>query len=72
VKRLAGAVLASVAETIAREEGPEVSYVEEGASENPFLVYAREGERCPRCRREVIRRIVQGQRSTFFCPRCQG
>jgi len=72
VKRLAGAVLASVAETIAREEGPEVSYVEEGASENPFLVYAREGERCPRCRREVIRRVVQGQRSTFFCPRCQG
>jgi formamidopyrimidine-DNA glycosylase len=72
VKRLAGAVLAAVKDTIAREEGPEVTYVEEDASANPFLVYAREGERCPRCRREAIRRIVQGQRSTYYCPRCQG
>jgi len=71
VKRLAGAVLAAVKETISREEGPEVSYVEEGTSENPFLVYAREGEKCPRCRRETIRRVIQGQRSTFYCPRCQ-
>jgi formamidopyrimidine-DNA glycosylase len=71
VKRLAAAVLDAVKETIAREEGPEVSYVEEGTAENPFLVYAREGERCPRCRRETIHRVVQGQRSTFFCPRCQ-
>jgi len=44
--------------------------VEEGG-ENPFLVYAREGERCPRCRKGVLRRIVQAQRSTFFCPQCQ-
>jgi formamidopyrimidine-DNA glycosylase len=71
VKRLAEAVLASVKETIAREEGPEVAYVEEPGTENPFLAYGREGEECPRCRRETIRRIVQGQRSTFFCPRCQ-
>ncbi len=71
VKRLAAAVLGSVRETIAREAGPEPSYVEEPGSENPFLVYAREGERCPRCRREEIRRLVQAQRSTFFCPRCQ-
>ncbi len=71
VRRLAPAVLEAVKDTIAREEGPEVSYVEEGAAENPFLVYAREGERCPRCRREAIRRVVQAQRSTFFCPRCQ-
>src|SRR3990172_6066523 len=71
VKRLAGAVLDAVKETISREEGPEVSYVEEGTSENPFLVYAREGEKCPRCRRETIRRVIHGQRSTFYCPRCQ-
>ena len=71
VKRLGGAVLDSVNETIAREAGPEPSYVEEPGSENPFLVYAREGERCPRCRREPVRRVVQAQRSTFFCPRCQ-
>jgi formamidopyrimidine-DNA glycosylase len=34
-------------------------------------VYGREGEPCRRCRGE-IQRIVQQQRSTFFCPDCQG
>ncbi len=71
VKAVAEAVLASVNESIARQEGPEISYVEEPGSANPFLVYAREGERCPRCKRAAIRRVVQAQRSTYFCPRCQ-
>ena len=37
-----------------------------------FRVYDREGLRCVRrgCR-GVIRRTVQGGRSTFFCPVCQ-
>ncbi len=41
-------------------------------ADNPFLVYDREGERCPRpgCG-GTIRRIVQGGRSTFYCPVCQ-
>ncbi len=33
-------------------------------------VYGREGERCRRCG-ATIRRIVQAQRSTYFCPGCQ-
>ena len=33
-------------------------------------VYGREGLPCPRCGTKV-RRIVQAQRSTFFCPGCQ-
>lgn len=33
-------------------------------------VYGRENEPCRKCR-APIRRIVQGQRSTFYCPRCQ-
>ncbi len=33
-------------------------------------VYGREGEPCLRCGRRV-RRIVQGGRSTFYCPGCQ-
>jgi formamidopyrimidine-DNA glycosylase len=33
-------------------------------------VYDREGKPCRRCGTK-IRRIVQGQRSTFFCPQCQ-
>ena len=41
-------------------------------SSDRFRVYDREGLRCPRrgCR-GVIRRIVQGGRSTFCCPVCQ-
>jgi formamidopyrimidine-DNA glycosylase len=70
VERVAAAVLESVQDAIARQEGPEIAYVEEGG-ENPFLVYAREGERCPRCHRADIRRLVQAQRGTFYCPRCQ-
>ena len=70
VKALAGAIVKAMREGIARQEGPEITYVEEGG-ENPFLVYGREGERCPRCRKAKIERVVQAQRSTFFCPRCQ-
>jgi formamidopyrimidine-DNA glycosylase len=33
-------------------------------------VYDREGQPCRRCGAKV-RRVVQGQRSTFFCPGCQ-
>lgn len=33
-------------------------------------VYDREGEPCRVCQ-TPIQRIVQGQRSTFFCPKCQ-
>ena len=35
-----------------------------------LAVYDREGEPCLRCR-TPIRRIVQGQRSTYYCPYCQ-
>ena len=35
-----------------------------------LLVYGREGEPCKRCGTR-IRRMVIGQRSTFFCPKCQ-
>lgn len=33
-------------------------------------VYGREGDLCHRCH-TIIRRIAQGGRSTYFCPRCQ-
>ena len=35
-----------------------------------FRVYDRAGRACHRCR-SPVRRIVQAQRSTFYCPRCQ-
>lgn len=42
-----------------------------GGYQNYHRVYDREDERCPRCGMGEIRRIVQAQRSTFFCPVCQ-
>ena len=33
-------------------------------------VYDREGQPCQRCK-APIRRIVQGQRATYYCPQCQ-
>jgi len=41
-----------------------------GKFQSRSWVYGREGQPCRRCR-STIRRIVQGSRSTFFCPSCQ-
>jgi formamidopyrimidine-DNA glycosylase len=41
-----------------------------GTTERFWRVYEREGEPCVNCGAK-IRRIVQGGRSTYFCPRCQ-
>ena len=43
---------------------------EPGANAEELAVYRRTGEPCLRCGR-TIERIVVGQRSTHFCPRCQ-
>jgi formamidopyrimidine-DNA glycosylase len=72
--KLARAIQASLAYAIgieANEERDGIRYVEEPGAPNPFKVYGHEGEPCPRCR-TPIRREAQGQRSTFFCPHCQG
>ncbi len=41
-----------------------------GAFQHEAGVYGREGQDCRRCGTPV-QRLVQAQRSTFFCPRCQ-
>ena len=63
-KALTDAVRAVLRKAIANRHRP-------GGSDR-FLVYDREGERCPRrgCS-GTIKRIVQTGRSTFFCPVCQ-
>ena len=43
---------------------------EPGTYGDELFVYDRAAEPCRKCR-TPIRRIVQGQRSTFFCPTCQ-
>jgi len=41
-----------------------------GRHQDYLRVYDRAGDRCPRCG-YAVERIVQGQRSTYFCPVCQ-
>ncbi|HUE36982.1 MAG TPA: bifunctional DNA-formamidopyrimidine glycosylase/DNA-(apurinic or apyrimidinic site) lyase [Candidatus Acidoferrum sp.] len=41
-----------------------------GFHQERLLVYGRHGEPCHNCK-AVIKRLVQGARSTFYCPRCQ-
>ena len=41
-----------------------------GEFQSVSQVYGREGQPCHRCRTSV-QRMIQGQRSTFFCPMCQ-
>lgn len=43
---------------------------EVGQYQGQARVYGRAGETCSRCG-GTIRRIVQGQRATYFCPGCQ-
>jgi formamidopyrimidine-DNA glycosylase len=43
---------------------------EAGENQRFLRVFQREGEHCRRCR-SVVERLVQGNRSSFFCPVCQ-
>ncbi len=42
-----------------------------GSYQNHHRVYGRAGQHCLQCKRGRVRRFVQAQRSTFFCPQCQ-
>lgn len=44
---------------------------QDGSYQNEHRVYAREDDSCPTCGKSKIVRIVQAQRSTFYCRRCQ-
>ncbi|HEX6128432.1 MAG TPA: bifunctional DNA-formamidopyrimidine glycosylase/DNA-(apurinic or apyrimidinic site) lyase [Candidatus Limnocylindria bacterium] len=74
VRRLHRAVRAVLRQGIANRGASFSDYVdaqgEEGGNAERLVVYRRTGEPCLRCGRE-IQRIVVGQRSTHFCPRCQ-
>lgn len=76
LRRLVEAIKAVLSEAIEaggstlrdyRTAGGELGYFQ-----HSFRVYGREEDPCskPNCR-GVVRRIVQGGRSTFFCPVCQ-
>jgi formamidopyrimidine-DNA glycosylase len=42
-----------------------------GRYQNEHRVYMKESLPCPTCSQGVIIRLVQAQRSTFYCPKCQ-
>ncbi len=72
--RLAESVRAVLASAI-EQGGTTLNDFTDGAGEPGYFqvslsVYGREGEGCPRCG-ATVRRIVQSQRSTFYCPGCQ-
>jgi formamidopyrimidine-DNA glycosylase len=51
--------------------GASIDWVYRGGEfQNHFRVYRRAGQPCPVCQ-TPIERILVGQRSTHFCPRCQ-
>ncbi|HEU5326382.1 MAG TPA: bifunctional DNA-formamidopyrimidine glycosylase/DNA-(apurinic or apyrimidinic site) lyase [Candidatus Limnocylindria bacterium] len=74
VRRLHRTVRQVLREGIANRGASFSDYVdargEEGTNQERLAVYRRTDEPCYRCGRP-IRRIVVGQRSTHFCPRCQ-
>lgn len=74
VRRLHRAIRQVLREGIANRGASFSDYVdargEEGGNAERLAVYRRTGQPCYRCGRR-IERIVVGQRSTHFCPRCQ-
>ncbi|HEY0296763.1 MAG TPA: bifunctional DNA-formamidopyrimidine glycosylase/DNA-(apurinic or apyrimidinic site) lyase [Bordetella sp.] len=74
-ERLAGAIRATLADALESGGSTLRDYV--GASGEPgayfaihAAVYERAGQPCKVCG-TPIRRMVQGQRATYFCPQCQ-
>lgn len=71
LRRLHAAIVAVLSNAI---KSASLAYQRPGgfakAEEFDPAVYGREGLQCRRCRGR-IRRIQQGGRSTYFCPRCQ-
>jgi len=43
---------------------------QKGAYQEHFLVYGRQGQKCPNCS-GLVKRIAVGGRGTFYCPACQ-
>ena len=74
VRRLAHAIREVLTAGIERRGTSFSTYLDSdglpGDNQEFLNVYGREGEPCPRCG-TPIRRVLVGQRSSHFCPRCQ-
>jgi len=67
--RLARSIRRELRGELERSRSENLRYLQQGGA-NRFRVYGRAGEPCPRCR-YAIAKLVQGGRSTYYCPRCQ-
>lgn len=72
--RVAAAVRATLTRAVAKGGTTLRDFASADGAPGYFLaecaVYGREGKPCPKCG-AAIKAIRQGQRSTFYCPRCQ-
>jgi formamidopyrimidine-DNA glycosylase len=75
LKRLYDSVRQVLQEAIAAGGSSVDDYVgangERGFFQLQHRVYGREGERCLRCRKTPVKRIVIAGRSSHYCPKCQ-
>jgi len=75
LKRLYDAVRQVLQEAIAAGGSSVDDYVgangEPGFFQLQHRVYGREGERCIKCRKTPVKRIVIAGRSSHYCPKCQ-
>lgn len=72
---LLAAAVVGVLEAAIRQGGTTLNDFADGDGNAGYFqvalaVYGREGEPCPRCG-ATVRRLVQANRSSFYCPRCQ-
>lgn len=67
--RLSRSIRSTLRAEIKRSRSETLTYLQAGG-ENQFLVYGRGGEPCGRCKTS-IGKLVQGGRSTYYCPSCQ-
>ena len=70
VTALVAGIKTTLHRTLGDEDTPEITYLHEADATNPFLIYGRGGEPCPRCRRPLTR-MVLGGRTTTYCGKCQ-
>ncbi len=69
--RLARAIHRGISHTLKHLDPIQARYLAEGGDQvNPFLIYGREDEPCPRCQ-TPLERFMLGGRVTFACPACQ-
>jgi formamidopyrimidine-DNA glycosylase len=73
-ERLAEAIRTVLAEAIEKGGSTLRDYYlpdgDTGYFQHTFAVYGREGKRCIKCK-TLIKKSVQGQRSTYYCEQCQ-